>query len=140
MKENLESEEEQKKILRDLANKASSMAYAPYSNFKVGCALLTTEGEIFTGSNVENASFGATICAERVAITQAIHQGKKKFKTFYITSKIGAAPCGMCLQVMVEFMSPDFPIILSDEQNQEKIYKLKELIPHCFGPQEFHQK
>lgn len=115
-----------------LAKNASKRAYAPYSNFNVGAALLTKSGKIFTGSNIENASYGATVCAERVAIFKAISEGEKDFEimAIYSNSEKLSFPCGICRQVMVEF-SKDLKIILSNEK-ERKIFTLKEILPYPF--------
>lgn len=115
-----------------LAKKASKNAYAPYSKFYVGAALLTKNGKIFTGSNIENASYGATVCAERVAIFKAVSEGEKDFESIAIytnTDKL-SFPCGICRQVISEF-SNDLIIILSNEK-ERKIYTLKEILPFPF--------
>lgn len=115
-----------------LAKKASMNAYAPYSKFYVGAALLAKNGKIFTGSNIENASYGATVCAERVAIFKAVSEGEKDFESIaiYTNSDKLSFPCGICRQVMSEF-SNDLIIILSNER-ERKIYTLKEILPFPF--------
>lgn len=115
-----------------IAKKATNYSYAPYSNFHVGAALLCKNGNIYTGCNIENASYGATICAERTAIFKAISEGDKNFTKLAIVTKEDAIPfpCGMCLQVISEFM-PNGQIILED-RNQLKIYQVTELLPHQF--------
>ena len=123
--------------LLEKAEEARKKAYAPYSNFSVGAALLTKDGKIYTGCNVENASFSPTNCAERTAFFKAISEGEREFEAIAVAGgKIGeesgfCAPCGVCRQVMLEFCSPDFKIILKDEKS-EKIYLLSELIPIAF--------
>lgn len=120
------------KDLLDIAKEAAKNAYAPYSQFCVGAALLSEDNDIYTGCNVENASYGATNCAERTAIFKAVSEGKRKFKKIAVASKAGttAFPCGVCLQVMNEFM-PDGIVIL--EKDGEIIsYSIKELLPHGF--------
>jgi cytidine deaminase len=107
--------------LLDVARKAATTAYAPYSKFHVGAALLMQSGAIITGCNVENASFGMTICAERTAITSAVHQGHRDWKALAIVSPTGVSPCGACRQVLAEFaielpvwfghLDPDQPTI-----------------------------
>lgn len=100
------------KTLIEAARLSAKNAYCPYSDFSVGAALLTTTGKIFTGCNVENASFGLTICAERVALASAIAQGARQFAALALVGGENAAatPCGACLQVLAEFCSPDMPI------------------------------
>ncbi len=118
------------------AYKVKEKAYAPYSNFKVGAALLTKQGKVFTGCNVECASFGGTNCAERTALFKAISEGYTEFKAIAIVGKKGVLtpPCGICRQVLNEFAS-DIDIIL-DDNNKEKIIKLSELLPYSFGPKD----
>ncbi|AMJ39901.1 cytidine deaminase [Anaerotignum propionicum] len=116
-----------------LAKKAMEKAYAPYSKFKVGAALLAKNGDIFLGCNVENASYGATICAERTAITKAISEGVKEFEKIAIVASSGdyAAPCGICRQVLFEFL-PEGEVILDSDSEGIKVMKLKELLPMGF--------
>ncbi|MDD3394798.1 MAG: cytidine deaminase [Anaerotignum sp.] len=116
-----------------LAMEAMEKAYAPYSKFKVGAALLAKDGRVFLGCNVENASFGATICAERTAVTKAISEGVKEFEKIAIVASSGeyAAPCGICRQVLYEFM-PDGEVILNSLNEGLKEMKLKELLPMGF--------
>ncbi|MDR0885987.1 MAG: cytidine deaminase [Clostridiales Family XIII bacterium] len=128
-------------ILAALA--ARDRAYAPYSSFKVGAALLCTNGRMYTGCNIEDASYAATICAERVAIYRAVSDGNQDFTKIVI---IGAhdtetqdvfdyiAPCGICRQVMLEFCNPDtFEVILAKDPDDYKSYRLGELIPYGFS-------
>lgn len=103
----------QDKELWEKAKKAAESSYSPYSHFRVGAALLTEEGEIFSGTNVENRSFGLTICAERSAFASAISQGYRKFKKLHLIcldAEYPVPPCGACRQVISEFVDPDFPI------------------------------
>ena len=123
-----------KEIIQNLikkAQKASEKSYSPYSNYKVGAALLTKEDKIFTGTNIENASYGATMCAERVAIFNAVASGYKDFKAIAVYTKDAGIPCGMCLQVMSEF-SPEIEVIIAKSLDDYKTYKLSELLPHPF--------
>lgn len=120
----------------DLINKAreaQERAYAPYSGFKVGAALLTKSGQVFTGANVENASYGLTVCAERVAFFQAVTAGEKEFSVLAITGsgKGYIIPCGACLQVMAEF-TDDLKILRVDENNQYEENLLRDLLPQTF--------
>ncbi|MBP9674286.1 MAG: cytidine deaminase [Bacteriovoracaceae bacterium] len=123
-----------KKNLRKKAIASAKKAYAPYSHYYVGCALLTQKGEIFSGCNVENSSYGGTICAERVAITKAVSEGFKKFKEIYIYTHNGVGPCGLCLQMMSEFFDQETVIILGNKKGQGKIYSLAQLLPLAFTP------
>ena len=120
------------------AAKALENSYSPYSQLKVGAALLSKRGKVYTGCNIENASFGATDCAERTAFFKAISEGERQFEAIAITAvnKDGkeetAAPCGICRQVMAEFCGPDFRIVL--KQNGEiKVYTLSQLLPNAFN-------
>ncbi len=119
--------------LLDGAKRARLFAYSPYSKFKVGSAILLDNGKIITGCNIENASFGLSICAERVAIFKAISEGFNSIKAIAIVAetKEPCSPCGACRQVMVEF-SPDMLVIMSNLQNKIKIVKAIELLPDYF--------
>jgi cytidine deaminase len=116
------------------AVEARERAYARYSKFQVGAALLAADGRIFTGCNVENASYGLTICAERAAVFAAVAAGQQKFELLAIATTGGAAPCGACRQVLAEF-SPDLPILLIDINQQGSIVEanLRDLLPRTFG-------
>ena len=116
------------KELLDIAKTARKNAYAPYSKFYVGAALLTKSGKVYTGCNVENLSFGATICAERCAIAKAVSEGERDFSAIavYAGEKF-TSPCGICLQTIYEF-TKDIDIILAD-RSAIKVYKLQDLMP-----------
>lgn len=116
-----------------LAIDAQDNAYAPYSNFRVGAALLTANGKVYTGCNVENVSFGGTICAERVAACKAISEGERSFTAIAITSSSGELtfPCGICRQFLLEF-SPTMKVILSNK-NSVSVFLQNELLPHSFS-------
>ena len=129
-------------ISRSLALKAieaMKKSYSPYSNFTVGAALLTKDGKVYTGANIENSSYTPTICAERNAIFTAVHEGEREFSAIAIVGghkgdvKGVTAPCGVCRQVMSEFCSPDFKVILvtSNEGDYEET-TLGELLPYMF--------
>ena len=109
-------------------------AYAQYSNFLVGAALLADDGRIFTGCNVENASYGMTICAERSAVFSAIAAGQRRFQRLVIATAGGAAPCGACRQVLAEF-APALPILLIDANRPDSIREtnLRDLLPGAFA-------
>ena len=116
-------------------------SYAPYSGFKVGAALLAKNGTLYTGCNIENASYTPTNCAERTAFFKAVSEGVKEFDAICVVGgKDGtlteyAAPCGVCRQVMMEFCNPEtFQIILATSEEQYEIFTLKELLPLGFGP------
>ncbi len=122
------------KNLRDLALNASKNAHSPYSKVNVGSALQTEDGTIYYGCNIENSSFGGTVCAERVAIWKAVSEGHKKIKKIYVYTHAGWPPCGMCLQVMTEFATPDLEITLGDKSGKEMTKTLKEFLPEAFTP------
>lgn len=120
------------------ANEASTHAHAPYSGFHVGAALLTTDGEIIVGCNVENATFGATVCAERNAIGTAVVRGYTDFEALAVTTPADhpVAPCGICRQVLAEFCD-DLPILMVTESGQRLQVTLDELLPHRFTSKDF---
>lgn len=127
--------------LIDTAIEQLKFSYTPYSNFKVGVALLAKNGEIFTGCNIENASYTPTNCAERTAFFKAVSEGVREFRAICIVGgKDGklteyTAPCGVCRQVMMEFCDPKtFQIILAVDKERYEIYTLEELMPLGFGP------
>ena len=127
--------------LIDTAIEQLKFSYTPYSNFKVGAALLAKNGEIYTGCNIENASYTPTNCAERTAFFKAVSEGVRDFQAICIVGgKDGklteyTAPCGVCRQVMMEFCDPKtFQIILAIDKERYEIYTLEELMPLGFGP------
>ena len=127
--------------LIDTAIEQLQFSYTPYSNFKVGAALLAKNGEIYTGCNIENASYTPTNCAERTAFFKAVSEGVREFRAICIVGgKDGklteyTAPCGVCRQVMMEFCDPKtFQIILAVDKERYEIYTLEELMPLGFGP------
>jgi cytidine deaminase len=127
--------------LIDLAIEARNNAYTPYSDFKVGAALLSKEGKVYKGCNIENAAYTPTNCAERTAFFKAVSEGVTDFKTIAIVGgydKDGlkfCPPCGVCRQVMMEFCeSNKFRILLLDEDDEIKSYLLKDILPFGFGP------
>ena len=127
--------------LIDTAIEQLKFSYTPYSNFKVGAALLTKSGKIYTGCNIENASYTPTNCAERTAFFKAVSEGVRDFQAICIVGgKDGnlteyTAPCGVCRQVMMEFCNPKtFRIILAVDKERYEIYTLEELMPLGFGP------
>ncbi len=121
--------------LVELAVEAMENAYAPYSNFSVGSALATDSHYIFTGANIENASYGLTVCAERVAIFKAVSEGHTKIEKIAIVSSSGefTYPCGACRQVLNEFAG-SATVILGNNRGEIKTTTVKELLPHSFGP------
>ncbi|MBI2070455.1 MAG: cytidine deaminase [Elusimicrobia bacterium] len=117
-----------------LARRAVFSAYAPYSKFRVGAAVLTADGRIYTGSNIENASYGLTVCAERVGIFKAVYEGEKKLKAVAIVTEdpVEKSPCGACLQVMAEFASPETLICLDQGSRPPVVRPLKDFLPLPF--------
>lgn len=134
----------EKKVIKEMIELATAQlqfSYAPYSDFKVGAALLTKNGKFYTGCNIENAAYSPTNCAERTAFFKAISEGEREFQAICIVGgKSGkiteyTAPCGVCRQVMMEFCNPEkFQVILAVNEEKYQIYPLKELLPFGFGP------
>ena len=128
------------KDLVKLAFEAKEMAYTPYSNFKVGAALLAKNGKIYTGCNIESASYTPTNCAERTAFFKAVSEGTTEFAAIAVVgAPVGekadlCPPCGVCRQVMAEFCNSDFRIIMADEDYNLQICSLDELLLYRFGP------
>lgn len=119
--------------LVEMAVAARESAYAPYSNFQVGAALLTADGQIVTGCNVENASYGLCFCAERTAIVKAVSQGVQKFTAIAVATEGGGTPCGACRQFIAEFCNGETRIIVHDTKtNQNVDYTLDDLLPNAF--------
>jgi cytidine deaminase len=121
--------------LRDKALEASKKSHSPYSKAKVGSAVETSTGEVYQGCNIENSSFGGTVCAERVAIWKAVSEGHQKMKRIYVYTQDGWPPCGMCLQVMTEFSDENLEITFGDAKGKETTKRLKELLTHAFTPE-----
>ncbi|CCE88861.1 Piso0_001650 [Millerozyma farinosa CBS 7064] len=136
-KDHKELTDEQFAGLKEKCLKARETSYSPYSKFRVGCALITTTGETFTGTNVENASYGAGICAERCAITKAVSDGFSKFLVLAICgdTEDTISPCGICRQFIREF-APKLPIFMFNKDGSKfiKVY-LQDLLPLSFGPE-----
>jgi cytidine deaminase len=116
------------------ATQARDHAYAPYSRFAVGAAVLTAQGRVATGCNIENASLGLTVCAERVAIWKAVSQGETEFQALAVVSDVGATPCGACRQVMAEFAN-DLDVLVTNLTGDVWVLSHDELLRHSF-PQE----
>ena len=125
--------EEARKELYAKALKARENAYAPFSGFKVGAALLTEEGSVYTGVNIENSSYGATICAERTAFVKAVSEGHRSFRAIAITAgdEEEALPCGICRQFMYEF-SPEMEVITGTDGEALNVRTLEQLLPMGF--------
>lgn len=125
------------------AIEARKMAYTPYSKYKVGAALLSSDNKIIKGCNIENAAYGPTNCAERTAFFKAVSEGVKEFSAIAIVGGLEnetdlfsgyAFPCGVCRQVMREFCDSEFEIVVARSTNDYKVYTLGELLPESFGP------
>jgi cytidine deaminase len=116
------------------AEKARLRAYAPYSKFKVGAALLTKTGKVYTGANVENGAYGLTVCAERAAVLKAVNEGDKDFVKIAVVADKNppVTPCGPCRQVLSEF-AKDMKIVCANLQGRVNRYTLRELLPQAFG-------
>ncbi len=125
--------------LTEKAKEAAKNSYSPYSSFTVGAALLTGNGKVYLGCNIENAAFGPTNCAERTAFFKAISEGERSFvKIAIVGGKNGdftdfCPPCGVCRQVMAEFCDKDFTVLLGKDGEEIRSLSLSELLPHSFG-------
>lgn len=128
-----------KRQLIKKALEAKEKSYAPYSNFHVGAALLTKDGKIYTGCNIESASYTPTNCAERTAIFKAVSEGEREFEAIAIVgdSEGYTYPCGVCRQVIREF-GKDIKIIIAKSEYDYKEYDLKDLLPYSFGPEDLN--
>jgi cytidine deaminase len=113
---------------------ARENAYAPYSEYPVGAALLTRSGKIYLGANVENASYSLTVCAERIAIFKAVSEGEREFEALAVVTSNGGSPCGACRQVLREF-APDLRIYIADAEGNHRRTSVSELLPDSFGPE-----
>jgi cytidine deaminase len=116
------------------AIEAMRFSYSPYSHYKVGAALLTRQGKVYTGCNIENAGYTASVCAERTAIFKAISEGEYDFEAIAVATENGGAPCGVCRQVMREF-APNLTVIIGDSTGNYRQLALADLLPHSFGPE-----
>lgn len=121
------------------AIKAKQKAYCPYSNYKVGAALVTKTGKVFTGCNIENAAYGDTICAERVALVKAVSEGYTEFEAIAVATKDGGTPCGSCRQVLNEF-TPDVRVLTVDRDGYYRHSYLSDLLTSAFGPKNLNKK
>ena len=121
-----------KKELIELARKARQQAYAPYSKFPVGAALLCASGRVYTGCNVENISYGLTMCAERIALFKAVSEGEQEFRAIAVVTDNGSSPCGACRQVLSEFGSNMEIIIAQGNGDRYEVYSLDDLYPRRF--------
>lgn len=115
-------------------------AYAPYSKYKVGAAIVSASGKVYTGCNVENASYGLTVCAERNAIFKAVSEGEREFVALAVVTANGGSPCGACRQVIFEFMAPDAPVALADATLENVQYDtVGNLLPNGFTPRKLRE-
>lgn len=117
--------------LVSLAAEARKKAHAPYSHFAVGAALLASSGRVYTGCNVENASYGLTVCAERVAVFKAVSEGEREFEAIAVVTENGATPCGACRQVLMEF-GDHIQVIVADAAGHRRSFTLTDLLPEGF--------
>ena len=132
-------QETEEKALVSQALEARKLAYAPYSGYTVGAALLTADGHRYLGGNIENASYGATNCAERTAFFKAVSEGERAFSALAVVSSAGAdadytSPCGVCRQMLFEFCKEDMPVILAKSKEDYQTTTLGQLFPMGFGP------
>ena len=117
------------------AMEAREKAYVPYSLFAVGAALLAQSGRVYTGCNVENASYGLSICAERTAVFKAVSEGERDFEAIAVVTENGVTPCGACRQVLMEF-GEDIQVIVADETGAYRVFGLQELLPEAFNSED----
>lgn len=122
-----------------LAKEAQKRSYSPYSGFSVGAALLSEDGRVFQGCNIENASYGVGICAERTALFKAVSEGARSFTAIAIAADTMAWPCGACRQVLNEF-APEIRVLVADSEGRVEEMNLRELLPNSFGPEELSGK
>jgi cytidine deaminase len=128
--------DERRETLIDIARGAREQAYAPYSNYRVGAALLAASGKIFTGVNVENAAYPTGICAERVAVFKAVSEGEREFRAIAVVTANGGSPCGSCRQVLAEFGTGTTVIIADENGRVIQETTVAGLLPGAFGPQD----
>lgn len=133
-----ELSDQQFQTLKERAIHAKGDTYCPYSNFRVGAAFLTTDGDVITGANVENASYPVGTCAERVALGKAVTENHRSFKALAVATDITppASPCGMCRQFIREFCALDMQIFMFDKDGKYVVKTLGELLPMSFGPED----
>ena len=128
--------QKQKKMLAQAAHNVRGEAYAPYSRYQVGAAVLAEDGQIYSGVNIENAAYPSSICAERVAIFKAVSNGNRRLLGLAVSTANGGAPCGGCRQVMREFGGTDLPVLILDGEGKIALEtSLAELLPRSFGPE-----
>lgn len=127
--------QDEKQSLVDLANTARQRAYVPYSKYRVGAALRTKTGRIFTGVNIENAAYPHTMCAERVAVFKAVSEGEKEFEVIAVATDNGGSPCGGCRQVLAEFGLDTLVLLANGKGELLKEMTVNELLPEAFTPE-----
>ena len=126
--------DEQKDLLVNAAREARKWAYAPYSHYHVGSAVLTASGRVYDGVNIENAAFPTTVCAEQVAVFKAVSEGERTLDAIAVVTSNGGSPCGSCRQVLSEF-GPDMTVLIANESGEILAETtLRELLPGAFGP------
>lgn len=127
---------EQKNKLIQVAREYQTRAYAPYSKYLVGAAVLAEDGKLYGGNNIENSAYPSGLCAERVAIFKAISEGNRSILAICVVTRNGGSPCGACRQVMREFASLDMPVIIADEQGEIVLETTMDgILPRSFGPE-----
>ena len=131
--------EEQRQHLIQIAQNVRQWAYAPYSNYPVGVALLTTSGRIYDGVNVENAAYPTGMCAERVAVYKAVSEGERQFEALAVVTQNGGAPCGACRQALAEFGMDTLVLIVNGTGKILWEASIQELLPSAFGPGDLNQ-
>lgn len=121
------------------AKDAREKAYTPYSHFQVGAALLTKSGKVYTGCNIENAAYTPTVCAERVAVFKAVSEGETEFAAIAVVTENGISPCGVCRQVLAEFMLDGQVIMATVDGSQVDVMAVHELLPRAFVPDDLNR-
>ncbi|MCI5701067.1 MAG: cytidine deaminase [Lachnospiraceae bacterium] len=132
----MDNQKEQFGMLLEAAEKAKKNAYAPFSDFHVGAALLAKNGQIFTGVNIENSSYGATNCAERTALFKAVSEGVREFAAIAVLSDSEELiyPCGICRQALNDFVDDDFIVVCGNCRKEYEVYRFRDLLPHVGIP------
>jgi cytidine deaminase len=120
------------------AEEAREQAYAPYSRFPVGAAVRTGDGAVYSGANIENAVYGLTACAERVALWKAVSEGEREFEALAVVTRTGSTPCGSCRQVMAEF-APRMAVLVADTEGGAWLTSVAALLPHSFGEEDLER-
>ncbi|MBI3915322.1 MAG: cytidine deaminase [Chloroflexi bacterium] len=126
--------------LVEAARRARANAYAPYSRYPVGAAVLAKSGKIYSGCNIENAAYPSGLCAERVAIFKAVSEGERELKAIAVVTRNGGSPCGACRQVFAEFAKSNAVYAIACTRGKPKLFTLVELLPERFGPEKLKQK